>query len=93
MSWEQEMIKRGRGRPKKIMQKQVTSKVGEAIEAFVNSQDFADVFLRDLIGKTTYSLRQFGNSQDTKYLAEVTDLIELMSEYVATLPKQEEPLD
>jgi len=87
------MIKRGRGRPKKIMQKQVTSKVGEAIEAFVNSQDFADVFLRDLIGKTTYSLRQFGNSQDTKYLAEVTDLIELMSEYVATLPKQEEPLD
>ena len=93
MSWEQEMIKRGRGRPKKIVQKQVTSKVGEAIEAFVNSQDFADVFLRDLIGKTTYSLRQFGNSQDTKYLAEVTDLIELMSEYVATLPKQEEPLD
>jgi len=93
MSWEQEMIKRGRGRPKKIMQKQVTSKVGEAIEAFVNSQDFADVFLRDLIGKTTYSLRQFGNSQDTKYLAEVTDLIELMAEYVATLPKQEEPLD
>jgi len=87
------MIKRGRGRPKKIVQKQVTSKVGEAIEAFVNSQDFADVFLRDLIGKTTYSLRQFGNSQDTKYLAEVTDLIELMSEYVATLPKQEEPLD
>ena len=87
------MIKRGRGRPKKIAQEQVTSKVGEAIEAFVNSQDFADVFLRDLIGKTTYSLRQFGNSQDTKYLAEVTDLIELMSEYVATLPKQEEPLD
>ena len=87
------MIKRGRGRPKKIVQEQVTSKVGEAIEAFVNSQDFADVFLRDLIGKTTYSLRQFGNSQDTKYLAEVTDLIELMSEYVATLPKQEEPLD
>jgi len=87
------MIKRGRGRPKKIMQKQVTTRVGEAIEAFVNSQDFADVFLRDLIGKTTYSLRQFGNSQDTKYLAEVTDLIELMSEYVATLPKQEEPLD
>jgi len=87
------MIKRGRGRPKKIAQEQVTSKVAEAIETFVNSQDFADVFLRDLIGKTTYSLRQFGNSQDTKYLAEVTDLIELMSEYVATLPKQEEPLD
>ena len=87
------MIKRGRGRPKKLVQEQVTTRVGEAIEAFVNSQDFADVFLRDLIGKTTYSLRQFGNSQDTKYLAEVTDLIELMAEYVATLPKQEDPLD
>jgi len=90
------MIKRGRGRPKKIMQKQVTSKldkVGDAIEAFVNTHDFTESFLRDLIGKTTYSLRQFGNSQDTKYLAEVTDLIELMAEYVATLPKQEEPLD
>ena len=87
------MIKRGRGRPKKIVQEKVTSKVGDAIEAFVNTHDFADIFLRDLIGKTTYSLRQFGNSQDTKYLAEATDLIELMSEYVATLPEREDDLD
>lgn len=90
------MIKRGRGRPKKIAQKQVTSKldkVGDAIEAFVNTHDFAEIFLRDLIGKTTYSLRQFGSSQNTKYLVEATGLIELMSEYVATLPEREEPLD
>ena len=90
------MIKRGRGRPKKIVQKQFASKldkVGDAIEAFVNSQDFADVFLNNFIGRTGYALRQFGNSQDTKYLAEATDLIELMSEYVATLPKQEDDLD
>jgi hypothetical protein len=85
MSWEQKMIKHG--------QEQVTTRVGEAIEAFVNTHDFTESFLHDLIGKTIYSLRQFGNSQDTKYLAEVTDLIELMAEYVATLPKQEEPLD
>ena len=90
------MIKRGRGRPKKTVQKQFASKldkVGDAIEAFVNTHDFTEIFLRDLIGKTNYSLRQFGNSQNTKYLAEATDLIELMSEYVATLPEREEPLD
>ena len=90
------MIKRGRGRPKKIAQKQVTSKldkVGDAIEAFVNTHDFTEIFLRDLIGKTTYSLRQFGSSQNTKYLVEATGLIELMSAYVATLPEREEPLD
>ena len=90
------MIKRGRGRPKKIAQKQVTSKldkVGGAIEAFVNTHNFADIFLHDLVNRTTYLLRQFSNIQDTKYLAEATDLIELMSEYVATLPKLEDDLD
>lgn len=90
------MTKRGRGRPKKIVQKQVASKldrVGDAIETFVNTHDFAEIFLRDLIGKTSYSLRQFGGSQNTKYLAEAIGLIELMSDYVATLPEQGEPLD
>lgn len=86
------MIKRGRGRPKKIVQKQFTSKldkVGDAIEAFVNTHDFTEAFMNNLVGKVIYELRQFGNCRNPEVMKRVRELLDIMSGYADSLPKEE----
>ncbi len=86
------MIKRGRGRPKKIVQKQVTSKldkVGDAIEAFVNTHDFTEAFMNNLMGKVIYELRVYNNCRNPEVMERITDLLTVMSGYADSLPKEE----
>ena len=86
------MIKRGRGRPKKIVQKQFTSKldkVGDAIEAFVNTHDFAEAFMDNLVGKVIYELRIYNNCRNPEVMKRVRELLDIMSGYADSLPKEE----
>ena len=92
MSWEKKMIKRGRGRPKKIVQEQPTSKVSDWVEAFVNTEDFAEVFIHNLVGKAVYELRLYSNCRNPEVMKRIRELLTVMSEYADSLHK-EEPLD